>query len=882
MLNWNDAPKFGRSESLKLVLETLHAFKKEGVIIVETGTTRGSLGGGIVGDGWATLAFGWFCKKYGGEVYTIDILEEAINECKTITASYAEVINYIVGDAAEFLKTFDKTIDLLYLDSADDPNVIQSELIAASNKMTMRSIVVIDDTHENLTVGKGTIAGNFLLSRGWILFREMEGQVIFVRSNMVPLLMKETVYKSYYEFRQKTAEGIKLELSIDDYDAPAKIWHKILRTNLPTKEELPEIDGKVRVLDVGCHTGYNTKLFEEMYGYAEGIDINSNLINASRLNHDKCKEMSCDNLLYDNSTFSLVVAKDVYEHCLNPTKAFEEAYRVLGNNGVILVIIPLDGEIKDGLDDITIHPAFYYNNLCHTWKATQRGVMNRLFDVGFTDFTSVIVKHSDLFGSERQYGDKVIIAKAKKVEGIKKVPIQWLFGNAYWAAFVTMDCTSNCHYCIQNMSKEEMLRAKGDYRKTILKPQEWIDFYNSLQKHQKNTLSIVGGEPTMYDGFYEVVNGIRGYYKTITTNLKSRYVDDINSFIANIEDKKSVRINTSFHPKLISIDEFCNKVHILRNAGFFVDQVAMVDYPLSNFKYYYDEFLTRGIALSPQTYLGKMNDMLLPIPGSDVSPNYNEHGIVDYDMYQFGFSCNEKRDVLCRTNRFLVSPNGSIHRCHYHLYSNRGAVANVKDESLPILSDYIGCSDFGFCNPCDFPHANFKPIHVNLNQEILKIVKEPEFVNFITNYIRANKDEVIDLINSVAEILYRSNDPYWELYNNDMLKSTINKFINADGVINNHNAFLLAQLDTLLFCGLPHGVNIYRILDRPAQLKYVDALGYIIYMRLVEDGVEIKNLLLAPELVKGLDNAVAMLETTLGLAPILADKLVFTVGEKYE
>ena len=882
MIDWTDAPQFGRVGTLMTALETLHKFRKDDVVIVETGTTRGDLGGGVVGDGWATLVFGWYCQKYGGKVYTIDMSEEAINECKRITEPYKDVINYVVSDSETFLKTFSEKVDLLYLDSSDDPNIIQKELLAIYDKLIVTSVVVVDDTHNNYTAGKGSIAGKYLSTNGWSLLKDVEGQIVFIKTNMLPASGDYRVYRSYYKFMQALAESGRLELSIDDYDEKARTWYNILLSYLPKKEELPTIGGLVKVLDVGCHTGYNTKLFEEMYGYAEGIDIDGRLIGASRLNHDKCKIMSCTNLKYDDSTFSLVVAKDVYEHCLSPTRAISEAYRVLVDGGMLLALIPLDGEVEGGIDDVTIHPAFYYNNECHTWKATFRGVINRIFDAGFTEVSHTIVRHSDLFGVTRDYGDSVIIVTARKVEGIKKVPIQWLMGHTYWAAFLTMDCTSNCHYCIQNMSRDELIEAKKEYRRGQLEPQEWISFYNSLQKYKTNLLSLVGGEPTFYDGFYEVVNGITGYYKTVTTNLKTKTMDDIESFIANIEEKDAIRINTSFHPSLISIDEFCNKVHMLRNAGILVDQVAMVDYPLSNFKHYYEEFLNRGINLAPQTFLGKMNGVLLPKSNSDLSPDYQEHGIINYDRYIQGFSYEEKRDILCMTRRFLVSPTGSIHRCHYHLYSNRSPIGHVRDEELPTFSDFSKCSDFGYCNPCDYPHTKFKQLDISLGNELEKIVSDRGLAEFLMSYIQEHRDKLTDLVSVVVDALYCSDDPYWELYNNMEMRDRINEFIEEGGIVDNRNAFLLAQLDTLLFGFLPKGLNVYRLLDEVSLLKYIDALGYVIYMRMIEGESKLKELLTVPKLIENLDISVASMETSLAIAPILENKFVLVAGEKNE
>ena len=294
MIERNDAPEFGRTDSLKVALEILHTFRKGNVTIVETGTTRGALGGGVVGDGWATLAFGWYCKKYGGEVYTIDILKEAIDECMEITKQYKDVINYVVGDSAKFLSNFDKHIDLLYLDSADDPQIIHNELLSVYDRLTDDTLVLIDDTHDELRRGKGTIAGKFLLDNLWFLILDSDGQVLFSKQDTRrKISLPEGEGLSYYAYEQYLAEGDAIQLSIEDYDDKAQICHSIFFAQLPEKKRLPKVDGGINVLDVGCNTGYNTKMLENIYGYAEGIDTNRLLLKASVLNNDKCKYMSC-------------------------------------------------------------------------------------------------------------------------------------------------------------------------------------------------------------------------------------------------------------------------------------------------------------------------------------------------------------------------------------------------------------------------------------------------------------------------------------------------------------------------------------------------------------------------------------------------------------
>lgn len=187
-LDFSDAPEFGRREGIERALRLLHDRRSvEHVVIVETGTTRGDLGGGIKGDGWATLAWGWYCGKYGGIAHTIDINPVAIENCKRITAPFSDRIVYHLGESCPEIRKIAGHIDLLYLDSGDDPALTLLELDAAFDKLAPTAIVMIDDTRMGgeHARGKGELACERLRAEGFRLVFGAEPsatpQVIFVR-----------------------------------------------------------------------------------------------------------------------------------------------------------------------------------------------------------------------------------------------------------------------------------------------------------------------------------------------------------------------------------------------------------------------------------------------------------------------------------------------------------------------------------------------------------------------------------------------------------------------------------------------------------------------------------------------------------------------------
>ena len=60
-MDWNQPPDFGRRETLLRTLRHLHRLYPRGACIMETGTLRNEAA--LEGDGWSTVAWGWFCTQ---------------------------------------------------------------------------------------------------------------------------------------------------------------------------------------------------------------------------------------------------------------------------------------------------------------------------------------------------------------------------------------------------------------------------------------------------------------------------------------------------------------------------------------------------------------------------------------------------------------------------------------------------------------------------------------------------------------------------------------------------------------------------------------------------------------------------------------------------
>lgn len=89
---------------------------RENPVIVETGCQRMP---DDLGAGMSTSIFGEFCQKYGGHLYTVDLIPQNLSICKNCTARWSNRITYIQSDSIAWLDKGSVQADLLYLDSLD-------------------------------------------------------------------------------------------------------------------------------------------------------------------------------------------------------------------------------------------------------------------------------------------------------------------------------------------------------------------------------------------------------------------------------------------------------------------------------------------------------------------------------------------------------------------------------------------------------------------------------------------------------------------------------------------------------------------------------------------------------------------------------------------
>lgn len=167
------------------------AFEKfvenDGKVIVELGTSRSFVDGKYEGclkddpkywepdspEKWDWGAGGFSrvaiecLREQNPEFYTIDIVSAHIERCKVMTEEFKKYFTYIVDSSLNFLSSFDKKIDLLYMDTGDvwpiestaNLHMSEAQIVVGRDLIADKGIILIDDVRNPTPFKNGDRSG---------------------------------------------------------------------------------------------------------------------------------------------------------------------------------------------------------------------------------------------------------------------------------------------------------------------------------------------------------------------------------------------------------------------------------------------------------------------------------------------------------------------------------------------------------------------------------------------------------------------------------------------------------------------------------------------------------------------------------------------------
>lgn len=296
---------------------------------------------------------------------------------------------------------------------------------------------------------------------------------------------------------------------------------------------------------------------------------------------------------------------------------------------------------------------------------------------------------------------------------MNKLPSHYSHERCYWAHMITLRCSAKCPFCILNGRGKRIAQKE-------MSGKEVLEWWNGVKHQPGQKLSLIGGEPTLHPDIIEIVNGLKNYNITMTTNCKSPFYNNPDFHkVFKIHPTSTLRINTTFHPHHLSADEYLAIIKKWRKASYFVDQTSFVYTPEVMERYSDDiKKVSADISMTAGSFLGFYNDQNgfdSPFDPENLMPNESYHdqvrikercGLTDLDAYRHICGQATGKEAQCWHPRrsLIIGPNGDYYHCHYKMYYGIGPVCNVKDFK-PVPDKAVGCRHYGLCNWCDVPRV---------------------------------------------------------------------------------------------------------------------------------------------------------------------------------
>jgi ABC-2 type transport system ATP-binding protein len=97
------------------------------------------------------------------------------------------------------------------------------------------------------------------------------------------------------------------------------------------------------VIEFGCGTGYFTKIIAKNANHVTATDLSDEMLEEAKkklksYQNIKIKKADCENITSPSSKFNTVFMANVIHFIKNPDKALSESYRILKNEGLILLV----------------------------------------------------------------------------------------------------------------------------------------------------------------------------------------------------------------------------------------------------------------------------------------------------------------------------------------------------------------------------------------------------------------------------------------------------------------------------------------------------------------------------------------------------------------
>lgn len=144
-----------------------------------------------------------------------------------------------------------------------------------------------------------------------------------------------------------------------------------------------------KILDLGCGTGYGSKILFNKGKEIYAIDNSKEAIDYAEKNYSGPKYYcdSVEQLPFEDNFFDAVCAFEIIEHVQNPERVLNETYRVLKNNGDLFISTPNPRHFRNIIKHILFGKLYpektNMNNIYHLKEFPYEEFINFLKDGKF-------------------------------------------------------------------------------------------------------------------------------------------------------------------------------------------------------------------------------------------------------------------------------------------------------------------------------------------------------------------------------------------------------------------------------------------------------------------------------------------------------------------
>jgi SAM-dependent methyltransferase len=229
----------------------------------------------------------------------------------------------------------------------------------------------------------------------------------------LPLAAKEKMQKT--RPRRKTGAFLADKKRALAYYNVLSSAYDVLNPHLYTSSMRGEVAKMVdhgeplRVLDVGCGTGYTTAGILQLGSVCEAVGVDQNQRQLQRAARNLSTEKSrlalsrgdVENLPFRDNSFDAVVSVGAVEYFPDPERALKEMVRVVKPQGRVVIV----GPEFDWFKKVLLHKLFY--------APEQRDFEGMFYRAGLLDVETALTGVSTFFGTDRYV---LIAAGTKRIE----------------------------------------------------------------------------------------------------------------------------------------------------------------------------------------------------------------------------------------------------------------------------------------------------------------------------------------------------------------------------------------------------------------------------------------------------------------------------------